>query len=75
MLWSSVNQMILRVAQRRGLPVINAQEALSEHGGEVFITSNHRYSRVGHEVVGREVARVLAPEIRILSLEGKVAKA
>lgn len=74
-LWSSVNQMILRLGQRWEVPVVNTQETLTDHGGEVFITNNHRFSRVGHEVVGREVASVLASQIAILNLRNRDAKA
>ncbi len=68
-LWASVNHMVVRVGERLNLPVINMQEALAEHGGEVFISNNHRFSEFGHEVVGREVARMLASEIRMLMLD------
>ena len=74
-LWSSVNQMILRLGQRRNVPVVNTQEMLTDHSGEVFITNNHRFSRVGHEVVGREVANVLASQIAILNLRTRDARA
>lgn len=66
-LWSSVNQMVLRVGERLGLPVINAQEALEEHGGEVFVPENHRWSVYGHEVIAREVATVIAGQVTELS--------
>lgn len=74
-LWSSVNQMILRLGQRRNVPVVNTQELLTGHGGEVFIINNHRFSRLGHEVVGREVASVLASQIAILNLKAAGARA
>jgi hypothetical protein len=74
-LWSSVNSMILRVGARRNVPVVNAQESLAEHGGEVFIANNHRFSQLGHEVVGREVANVLASQLAILNLRGRDARA
>jgi hypothetical protein len=61
--WSSVNHMILRSGDRLNVPVINAQEALGGHGGEVFKLRNHRFSPYGHEVVAREVASVLANEV------------
>jgi hypothetical protein len=70
-LWSSVNNMILRVGARRNVPVVNAQDALAEHGGEVFIANNHRFSQLGHEVVGREVANVLGSQLAILNLKGR----
>jgi hypothetical protein len=62
-LWAAVNQMILRVGKRMGVAVINAQEALSEYGGEVFLPGNHRFSTYGHEVVAREVESVLAAQV------------
>jgi hypothetical protein len=75
-LWSSVNRMILRLGQRRNVAVVNIQEALTDHGGgEVFIANNHRFSRAGHEVVGREVANVLASQIAILNLRSRDAGA
>lgn len=73
-LWSSVNNMVLRVAARRDVPVVNAQDALAEHGGEVFIANNHRFSQLGHEVVGREVANVLASQLAILNLRAGITR-
>jgi len=66
-LWRSVNQMVLRVGERLRLPVINAQEALEEHGGEVFVPENHRWSVYGHEVIAGEVATVIASQVSDLS--------
>jgi hypothetical protein len=74
-LWASVNRMILRLGQRRNVAVVNTQAALTDHGSEVFITNNHRFSPVGHEVVGREVANVLASQIAILNLRSRDARA
>jgi len=68
-LWASVNRMVLRVGKRAGVPVINAQEALSEYGGEVFTPSNHRWSQFGHEVIAREVETALAARVTELSSE------
>lgn len=68
-LWSSVNQMVNELGNRLKVPVINAQEALEEHGGEIFITNNHRWSKRGHEVVAREVESVLAAEVAGISAE------
>ena len=65
-LWA-VNQMVLRVAERLGVPVINAQKVLSEFGGEVFTDSNHRWSSYSHEVITREVESVLAGQISDLN--------
>lgn len=70
-LWSSVNEMVARLGARFNLPVINMQDALTECGGEVFIPNNHRFSEFGHEVVGREVARVLTAELRMLALDAQ----
>lgn len=66
-LWAAVNQMVLRVGNRVGVPVINVQEALSEFGGEVFTHSNHRWSSYGHEIIAREVESVLAAQLVDLS--------
>lgn len=62
-LWSSVNQMVLRVGKRLDVAVINAQEALAEHGGEVFTPNNHRWSEYGHEIIAREVESALASQV------------
>lgn len=74
-LWSSVNSMILRVAARTGVPVVNAQDALAAHGSEVFIAHNHRFSQFGHRVVGQEVANVLASQLVMLNLGSRDARA
>jgi hypothetical protein len=66
-LFSAVNQMVLRIGQRRNVPVINAQGALSEYGGEVFTPNNHRWSEYGQVVIAREVESVLASQISDLS--------
>jgi len=66
-LWANVNQMVLSVGERLGVPVINVQEALSEFGGEVFTPSNHRWSAYGHEIIAREVESVLSGQISDLS--------
>jgi hypothetical protein len=68
-LWESVNQIVLRLGARLDVPVIDMQGALSQYGGEVFIPNNHRFSEFGHEIVGREVAIVLASQIRKLALD------
>ncbi len=68
-LWSSVNRMVVRLGARLNLPVIDMQDALTEHGGEVFISNNHKFSEFGHEVVGREVALVLSAQLRMLMLD------
>ena len=62
-LWSSVNEMVLRVGKRLDVAVINAQEALAEYGGEVFTRNNHRWSEYGHEVIAREVESALASQV------------
>ena len=67
-LWQAVNQMVLRLSGRLNIPVINAHEALTGQGGEVFIPHNHRFSAYGHEIVAREVAAVLESQISQLGL-------
>jgi len=62
-LWSSVNQMVLRIGRRLNVPAVNAQDALAEYEGEVFIPNNHRWSEFGHEVVAREVEAVVASQV------------
>lgn len=66
-LWSSVNEMVMRVGKRLGVAVINAQAALSEYGAEVFTPSNHRWSEYGHEVIAREVEAALASQVADLN--------
>jgi hypothetical protein len=66
-IWSSVNQMVLRVGKRLGVSVINAQEALAQYGGEVFTPNNHRWSEYGHEIIAREVEAALASQVTELS--------
>ncbi|HSE96855.1 MAG TPA: hypothetical protein VLD57_01205 [Blastocatellia bacterium] len=65
-LWASVNEMIHRIGRRTSAAVIDAQQALSEYGGEVFLPGNHRFSNYGHEVVAREVESVLAAQLASL---------
>lgn len=62
-LWSSVNQMVLRLGRRLEVPVINAQEALHEHSGEVYLPNQHKFSLRGQGVVAREVEAVLADQV------------
>jgi hypothetical protein len=59
--------MVLRDGKRLDVDVINAQEALAGHGGEVFIPCNHRWSEYGHEVIAREVEAALATQVAELS--------
>lgn len=66
-LWSSVNTMVQGLGDRWKLSFINAQETLSEYGGEVFIPENHRWSVFGHSIVAGEVRRVLANELKRLT--------
>jgi len=66
-LWSSVNQMVLRVGKRLDVAVINAQEALAAYGCEVFTPNNHRWSEYGHEVIAREVESALVSQVTELS--------
>ena len=67
-LWSSVNQMVLRIGRRLNVPAVNVQEALAEYGNEVFAPNNHRWSEFGHEVVAREVEAVVASQVGKLTL-------
>jgi hypothetical protein len=62
-LWSSVNQMVLSLGKRLDVPVINAQEALHEHSGEVYLPDDHKFSLRGQRVVAREVEAVLADQV------------
>lgn len=64
--FSSINEMVRRVGKRAGIPVIDAQGALSEHSGEVFLRDNIRWSQFGHQLVAKELERVLASEILLL---------
>jgi hypothetical protein len=66
-LWPSVNEMVGRIGKSTNTAVIDVQSALSEHGGEVFLPSNIRWSRVGHQIVAREVECVLASQIMSLN--------
>ncbi|HJQ27532.1 MAG TPA: hypothetical protein VKA60_26840 [Blastocatellia bacterium] len=65
-LWSSVNDMVRRVSRAQGATMIDCAGVLSEHGGEVFMPNNIRYSPFGHQVLAREVEQVLAAEARAL---------
>ena len=62
-LWSSVNQMVLNLGKRLDVPVINAQEALHEYGGEMYQPHDHKFSLRGQGVVAREVEAVLADQV------------
>jgi len=62
-LWSSVNQMVLRLGKRLEAPVINAHEALHEFSGEMYLPNEHRFSLRGQGVVAREVEAVLADQV------------
>jgi hypothetical protein len=62
-LWSSVNQMVLSLGKRLDVPVINAQEALHEHSGEVYLPNEHKFSLRGQGVVARELEAVLADQV------------
>ncbi len=66
-LWAAVNDMVLRVGTKTGVPVINVQETLAEYGGEVFTPSNHRWSKYGHEIIAREVESVISAQLTDLS--------
>jgi hypothetical protein len=65
-LWSTVNQMVLGLGKRLNVPVINAQEALHEHSGEVYLRNDHKFSQYGQVVIAREVEAVLAVEVATL---------
>jgi hypothetical protein len=62
-LWASVNEMVKNLGKRLRVPVINAQEALHEYSGEVYLRNEHKFSLFGQGVVSREVERVLADEV------------
>lgn len=71
--FSEVNEMARRVGRDLNVPVIDAQGALGQFSGEVFLRDNIRWSRFGHEVVSRELERVLSSEIVALSMTGAEA--
>ena len=73
-LWSAVNQMVLRTGKRLNVAVVNAQDALAEYDGEVFIPNNHRWSDFGHEVVAREVEAVVASQVAQLGRNPSLRK-
>jgi hypothetical protein len=62
-LWASVNEMVKNLGQRLRVPIINAQEALHEYSGEVYLPNEHKFSLFGQGVVSREVEGVLAKEV------------
>jgi hypothetical protein len=66
-LWASVNEMVVRIGNSTNTAVIDVQSALSEHDGEVFLPNNIRWSRLGHQIVAREVEGVLASQIMSLN--------
>lgn len=66
-LWASVNEMVGRIGKSTNTAVIDVQSALSEHGGEVFLPNNIKWSRAGHQIVAREVEDVLASQIMSLN--------
>ncbi len=65
-LWRSVNEMVLGLGQRLGVPVVNVREALREKSGDVYMAGDHRFSVYGQAVVAREVGQALANEILAL---------
>ncbi len=71
-LWYRVNEMVRRLGLGLDVPAIDTFGALSERGGEVFLRNNIRWSRTGHQVVAREVERVLASRIALLGSRGLV---
>ena len=62
-LWASVNEMVISLGRRLKVPVINAQEALHEYSGEVYLPNEHKFSLFGQGVVSREVEAVLADQV------------
>lgn len=62
-LFDSVNEMVGRVSKLKGAQVVDAQGALCQRGGEVFLPQNIRWSRQGHDLVARELENALASEI------------
>jgi hypothetical protein len=59
--------MVRRVSATLDVPVVDVMGSLGEFGGEVFIPNNIRWSRFGHQVVARELERVLAGEIALFA--------
>lgn len=71
-LWYRVNEMVRGLGRSMDVPAIDTLGALSQHGGEVFLRNNIRWSRIGHQVVAREVESVLASQIAALYSRGSV---
>ncbi len=65
-LWSSVNDMVGRVSRSMGVAAVDVFGRMHELGGEVFLPNNIRWSRLGHQVVARELEHVLAGEVAAL---------
>ena len=74
-LWSEVNQMVHRLGKSNGVAVVNTQDALHEHDGAVFMRDDHRFSRKGQAIVGREVETVLAAEVAALLHDETIGRA
>ncbi|HYP27397.1 MAG TPA: hypothetical protein VE262_11830 [Blastocatellia bacterium] len=62
-LWSSVNDMVLRLSKAMKVSAVDTVGLLSGYSGEVFLPQNIRWSTFGHQVVAREVESVLASQI------------
>jgi hypothetical protein len=67
-LWFRVNEMVRRIGRSLDVTAIDTLGALSQHGGEVFLPNNIRWSRFGHRVVAHEVESVLASRVAALHL-------
>jgi hypothetical protein len=62
----AINQMILAVGRRLDVPVINAHDWMTSHGGKVFLPGDHRWNQWGHEVMAREIQSVVATQLKAL---------
>ena len=65
---SVINQMILRVGERLGVPVVNAHDRMTSLGGKAFFRGNHRWNQYGHDVMSREIQSLIASEVKALSV-------
>ena len=69
-LWRSVNQMALRLGERLRIPVLDTQDLFTDFGREVIVPGTVKYSLYGHQVVAREVQRILGAEAAALDPSG-----
>jgi hypothetical protein len=67
-LWQSVNQMALRLGERMRVPVLDTQDLFADFGREVIVPGTVKYSCYGHQVVARELQRILEAEVAALDL-------